>query len=303
MITTKKKHVISHHIMVFSQSKSHQRNKITKKTQIQTDDIDIDFSKVFTDYKKIYNTKIHKEQIPYLQTMYSQFFYSYLFILELKETQGDSPTQISRHTAVSHEINISSKFLSTTCENLTYNELSQIVKQDLQKILTWFIIAHFVPNLDLISLARNIFHPQKSEDENILADKTNYVWDPEKSHLSFINIPIDNSSQAITTISIIRDYVTITLFTNDATPINYNSILADRQGNNCLNSTFIYQEKLNGTRNLTQQDIQTPSHIVNEEIFETMPTTAQQSISPIRPTHTIPKIKTQFFHKQLNNRQ
>ena len=27
---------------------------------LQTDDVDIKFSKVFTEYKKIYNTKIHK---------------------------------------------------------------------------------------------------------------------------------------------------------------------------------------------------------------------------------------------------
>ena len=30
---------------------------------LQTDDVDIEFSKVFTEYIKIYNTKIHKEQI------------------------------------------------------------------------------------------------------------------------------------------------------------------------------------------------------------------------------------------------
>ena len=45
-----------------------------KKQQIQTDDIDIEFSKVFTDYIKMYNTKIHKEQILCSQTMYPQLF-------------------------------------------------------------------------------------------------------------------------------------------------------------------------------------------------------------------------------------
>ena len=34
------------------------------------------------------------------------------------------------------------------------------------------------------------------------------------------------------------------------------------------------QENLNGTRNFTQQDIQTRSHFVNEEIVETIVTTA-----------------------------
>ena len=46
--------------------------------------------------------------------------------------------------------------------------------------------------------------------------------------------------------------------------------------NNSLNSTVIHNENLNGTRNLTQQDIQTPSHFINEEIVHT--TTTQQSI-------------------------
>ena len=50
---------------------------------------------------------------------------------------------------------------------------------------------------------------------------------------------------------------------------------------------------MNGTRNLTQQDIQTPSHFINEEIVETIVTTTQQSISPINPNLTTPKPKNQ----------
>ena len=48
--------------------------------------------------------------------------------------------------------------------------------------------------------------------------------------------------------------------TIDATPLNYNSFFPERAGNNSLNSSFIDQDNLNGTRNLIQQDIQTPSH-------------------------------------------
>ena len=70
------------------------------------------------------------------------------------------------------------------------------------------------------------------------------------------------------------------------TPLNYNTFLPDMQ-NNSLNSTVIHNENLNGTRNLTQQDIQTPSHFINEEIVHT--TTTQQSISPIRPNLTTPR--------------
>ena len=56
-----------------------------------------------------------------------------------------------------------------------------------------------------------------------------------------------------------------------------------------LNSTVIQNENLNGTRNLTQQDIQTPSQFINEEIVHTTVTTTQQSISPIHPNFTTPK--------------
>ena len=49
---------------------------------------------------------------------------------------------------------------------------------------------------------------------------------------------------------------------------------------------------MNGTRNFTQQDIQTPSNFVNEEIVESIMTTTQQSISPIHPNLTTSKPKT-----------
>ena len=58
-----------------------------------------------------------------------------------------------------------------------------------------------------------------------------------------------------------------------------------------MNSTLIQQENLNGTRNLTQQDIQTPSHFVSEELVETITTTAQQNTSPIKTNLTTPRPK------------
>ena len=108
---------------------------------------------------------------------------------------------------------------------------------------------------------------------------------------TILNIPIDISSQAISTISIHKDYVKVIPLTIDATPLNYNSFLPNRRQNNSLNSTIVQQENLNGTRNLTQQDIQTPSHFINEEIVETIVTTTQQNISPIHPNLTTPKPK------------
>ena len=71
------------------------------------------------------------------------------------------------------------------------------------------------------------------------------------------------------------------------TPLNCYSYLPHRIGNNSLNATLIQQENLNRTKNLLQQDIQTPSHFKNEEAVITI-TTTQQSISPIYPNLTTP---------------
>ena len=70
--------------------------------------------------------------------------------------------------------------------------------------------------------------------------------------------------------------------------MNYNTFLTDTR-NNRLNSTVIFNENLNGTRNFTQQDIQTPSHFINEKIVQTTTTTTQQIISPIHPNLTTPR--------------
>ena len=158
----------------------------------------------------------------------------------------------------------------------------------MQKNLAWFIIDYFTHNLDLISQARKNFRPQNTNDKTIIAEQSGYVWDTEWSHPAFINIPQDISSQAISTISIHRDYVKVIPLTMDATPLNYNTFLPDTR-NNSLNSTVNQNEKLKGTRNLTQQDIQTPSHFINEEIVQTTATTTQQSISPIHPNLTTPR--------------
>ena len=106
-----------------------------------------------------------------------------------------------------------------------------------------------------------------------------------------LNIPIDISSQAISTISIHKDHVFP--LTIDVTPLNCNSFLPDRRQNNSLNSTLVQQDNLNGTRNLTQQDFQTTSCFANEEVVERIVTTTQQSISPIHPNLTTPKPKNQ----------
>ena len=59
------------------------------------------------------------------------------------------------------------------------NNISHIVKLDLQQILARFIKDSFQHNLDLISPARQKFRPQTPNVETVLADKTDYVRDPE----------------------------------------------------------------------------------------------------------------------------
>ena len=153
--------------------------------------------------------------------------------------------------------------------------------------MAWFIIGYFTHNLDLISQARKNFRPLNPNDDTAITEQSDYVWDPEWSHSTFINTPQSISSQAISTISYHRDYVKVVPLTIDATPLNYNKFLPDTR-NNSLNSTVIHNENLNGTRNLTQQDIQTPSDFINEESVQTT-TATQQSISSIHPNLTTPR--------------
>ena len=105
-----------------------------------------------------------------------------------------------------------------------------------------------------------------------------------------MNIPIDISSQTISTIFINKDYVKVYPLTADATLLNYNSFLPNRIGNNILNSTLIQQENLSGHGNHAQQDIQISSHFAKEEVVTTV-TTTQQSISPMHPNLTTPRPK------------
>ena len=210
--------------------------------------------------------------------------------MEKTQVQSTSPTETSKHKKVRNKITIFSTFLHVIRENLSNNDVSKNTKHDLQKTLAWFIIDYFTHNIDLISQARKNFRPQSTNDDTVIAEQSDYVWDPEWSHPTFINISQDISSQAISTISFHRDYVKVLPLTIDLTPLNYNTFLHDTR-NNSLNSTVIHNENLNGTKNLTQQDIQTPSHFnfINEEIVQTTAITTQQSISPIRPNLITPK--------------
>ena len=255
---------------------------------IQTDDIDLKFSKVFIEYIKSIQYQNSQRANSIFTNEVFAIVYSYISIIEKTEVQSKSPSQTSKHTKVRNQITVFSTFLNIIRENFTNNDVSKNTKHDLQKILAWLIIDYFTHNLNLIAQARKNFRPQSTNDDTVIAEQSDYVWDPEWSHPAFINIPQNISSQAISTISFHRDYVKVIPLTFDATPLNYNTFLPDTRYNS-LNSTVIHNENLNGTRNLTHQDIQTPLHFINEEIVQTTITTTQQSISPIRPNLTTPK--------------
>ena len=51
-------------------------------------------------------------------------------------------------------INLFSQVLNSIREKFSDNEISQIVENDLRRILAWFIIDNFQHNLDLISTER-----------------------------------------------------------------------------------------------------------------------------------------------------
>ena len=262
-------------------------NHNNRKYTIQTDDLDLEFSKVFSEYIKSIQYQNSQRANSIFTNEVFAIIYSYISILENEiPITNVSPTETSKHLRVRHEITLLSSYLNIIKENFTKDDVSQHTKHDLQKILAWFIIDYFTHNIDLIAQARKNFRPQNSNDDTAITEQSDYVWDPEWSHPAFISFPQSISSQAISTISYIRDYVRVIPLTIDATPLNYNTFLPDTQ-NNSLNSTVIHNENLNGTRNLTQQDIQTPSHFINEEIVHT--TTTQQSISPIRPNLTTPR--------------
>ena len=78
---------------------------------IQTDNVDIDLSKVFTQYiENIQHQNSQRANSIFTNDVFSTI-YNYLSILEMNETENDSPTQTSRHTIVRLEKHIISKII------------------------------------------------------------------------------------------------------------------------------------------------------------------------------------------------
>ena len=206
---------------------------------------------MFTEYfKNIQHRKPQRAKSIFTNDIFS-INYSYVSILESNETFFASPPQLSRHAIVRLEISLFSQFQDSIREILTDNKISPFIRDDLQQRLAWFKIDYFQHILDIISQARKSFR-SKTANELKLADKTDYVWCPEWSHVIFFNNPNVFSSAAIATASVHRDYLRVTPLITDTTPWNLKTILNDNTSNNILTSTFIStQEILNGTKNRT----------------------------------------------------
>ena len=85
-------------------------SKFHRKHDIQTDDVDIDFSKVIAEYiKNIQHQNSQRANSKFTNDVFS-LIYSYLSILEKTETESTSPVQTSRYTNVRNEIAAFSAF-------------------------------------------------------------------------------------------------------------------------------------------------------------------------------------------------
>ena len=79
---------------------------------IQTADLDLEFSKVFTEYIK--NIQYHNSQRGtsiFINEVFA-IIYTYITILETTEVQSTSPIQTSKHTKVRNEMTAFSTFLN-----------------------------------------------------------------------------------------------------------------------------------------------------------------------------------------------
>ena len=100
-------------------------SKFHDKHVFQLDDVDIVFSKVFTEYiKNIQHQNSQRANSIFTNEVFA-ILYSYLSVLEKTETESTSPVQTSRHTNVRNEIAAFSAFLNTFREHFSSNEISQ----------------------------------------------------------------------------------------------------------------------------------------------------------------------------------
>ena len=102
---------------------------------IQTDDIDLEFSKIFIEYiKSIQDHNSQRANSIFTNEVFA-IIYSYISILEKTEVQSTSPTETSKHTKVINGIIIFSTFLHIIRKNFTENDVSQNTNHKLTNII------------------------------------------------------------------------------------------------------------------------------------------------------------------------
>ena len=92
--------------------------------RIQTDDVELPFSNVFTEYIKNIHHQISQRANSIFANKVFALIYSYVSILESNDTFYVSPLQTSRQAKVKHEINLFSQFSESIRETITNNDLS-----------------------------------------------------------------------------------------------------------------------------------------------------------------------------------
>ena len=104
-----------------------------RKYVIQTDDLELEFSKVILEYIKSIQYHNSQRANSIITDEVFSIIYTYISILEKTEFRSISPTKTSKHTKVRHEITLFSNFLHIIKENFTKDDVSHHTKHDLQK--------------------------------------------------------------------------------------------------------------------------------------------------------------------------
>ena len=108
------------HTIEFSTS-----NTAHRKYVIQTDNIELEFSKVFIEYiKSIQYHNSQKANSLFTDKIFA-VIHSYISILEKTEVQSISPTETSKYTKVRNEITVFSTFLHIIRKNFTKEDVLQ----------------------------------------------------------------------------------------------------------------------------------------------------------------------------------
>ena len=101
-----------------------------RKYVIQTDDIELQFSKVFLEnIKSIQYHNSQRANSIFTKEVFA-IIYTDISILEKTEFQSISPTETSKHTKVRNEIALFSTFLHIIQENFTKDDVSQHTNHD-----------------------------------------------------------------------------------------------------------------------------------------------------------------------------